>query len=141
MKNKKVLNIIIFTLLIGIVPVYNIFDYWTSTLEQRYTYSSLSVGIPSNGGPYAEWEIKFKGKSYLGMSLAPEDYSDKVRKKYYVKFPVEYPSQSVMLFHAPVPDSIPEPPPNGWTLKELHKIDPRFKPDPDYFFFEEGLSN
>ncbi|MBT31441.1 MAG: hypothetical protein CMO01_17435 [Thalassobius sp.] len=130
---KKLVKILVFVVLIGGPISYTIFNSWTSTLPQRFTIATLEIAIPAKGGRYAQWAIEINEEGYAGSSLLPSNYPEEVhrRKKYYVKFPVEYPSESVMLFDYPVPDNMPPPPAEGWTLEELRQLDPTFNFNPN----------
>ncbi|MDW7692338.1 hypothetical protein R9C00_13640 [Flammeovirgaceae bacterium SG7u.111] len=126
MDTRKIFRIIFFILFFGGSICYWLFQIWAGSLPQKYTISTFHISYPSNGGPNADWEIIVDHKSYFNSSTFPKNRGLKEGKRYYVKFTIDYPSQSIMLFNNPVPEYVSDPPLDGWTLKELQKVDPLF---------------
>jgi len=53
----------------------------------------------------------------------------RIGEKVYIVFPTGKPEKADFYLDFDVPDNIPEPPAEGWTLEELKDIDPSFQPE------------
>lgn len=122
-------NIIsLLTLSLLIIGVW-LYVHYYNRMPQKYTIGkAIDTWVPSNGDRGLKYEYNIYYKKYENIIRVPGK-NFKVGEHYFVRFPEEHYDKGVLMLDKPVPDSINEAPLDGWTLEELQKIYPEFKPE------------
>lgn len=89
--------------------------------EGRFTIGETSGVKSFSNSLYVNFEFNFNNKKYTGDKF----YKNNIQKQggmYFVKFYPKAPFVNKILINMPVPDSIKEAPPEGWSPEEFEKL-------------------
>jgi hypothetical protein len=106
--------------------------------EQRYTVATIKEKyIVARQGEGKVYTYRLAQKEYEGVCKSKACIESEIGTRYYVRTWIDRPSWSDLFEEYPVPENIHDPPTQGWTLEELQKIDPYFKPEDTFIFKPE----
>jgi hypothetical protein len=95
--------------------------YTTGTVIQVFN----SIG---GGGRTCRMRYELNGEVFEHTnSVTQDDLDPEEGDCFYVSIPVGHPSAFTPMLNRKVPEHIPAPPSNGWTLEQIRRIDPGFK--------------
>lgn len=125
MKNRIINKIrgFVLSLLIVVLPIYLIGYFGQKEIENNKKYTiGYATGKGWSGGSILNFEWSVNNKIYYGGSGFNQDYNKFIGKRYFVKFSSIDFGNARILINMPVPDSIKEAPPVGWSPEEFEKL-------------------
>ena len=129
-------------LLVAIVAAWGLYNGYKDYLRYKTEGARYSIGtivdenrqgayLFSFGYDQGEIKVGYVNKSggdWYDYRLINHFKHNVKGRKVYVVFPSKSPKHASFYANFKVPEHLPEPPPEGWTLEELQALDPGFQP-------------